>query len=79
MYQAPTLVVVGRHDVIAPVTFSEEIAAGIPRSTLKIFERSGHNPAEDEPQQLEEAVLEFVKDHVNLNVDFGFRDRNWAT
>ena len=46
---APTLVAVGRHDWICPVDQAEEIRRLVSRSTLAIFERSGHSP------QIEEA------------------------
>lgn len=56
----PALVIVGRHDVITPVAFSEEIAREIPRAQLAIFENSGHNPAMDETQAFEKLVEEYV-------------------
>lgn len=56
----PTLVIVGRQDLIAPLPFSEEIAKGIPEAELKIFEHSGHNPAHDEPAAFQRCVLEYV-------------------
>lgn len=56
----PTLVVVGRHDLIAPLSFSEEIAQGIPKAKLVIFERSGHNPAHDEPEAFQAHISDFV-------------------
>ena len=46
----PTLVIAGRHDWICPPEFSEEIARLIPQSDLRIFERSGHSVAADEPR-----------------------------
>lgn len=54
------LVIVGRHDVVAPVAFSEDIAREIPRAQLAIFENSGHNPAMDEKQAFEELVEDYV-------------------
>jgi len=44
----PTLVAVGRHDWICPVDQAEEIHRLIPRSTLAVFERSGHSPHVEE-------------------------------
>ncbi|KUJ13379.1 proline iminopeptidase [Mollisia scopiformis] len=58
--KVPTLVIVGRHDLITPVVFSEEIARSIPDSSLAIFEHSGHNPAGDESQKFQKTVLEFL-------------------
>ncbi|MBD2543613.1 alpha/beta fold hydrolase [Planktothricoides raciborskii] len=57
---APTLVIGGRHDWICPPEFSEEIAAAIPNSDLRIFENSGHLIRVDEPQALKDAIAGFI-------------------
>jgi len=57
---APTLVIGGRHDWICPPEFSEEIAAGIPNSDLRIFEQSGHAVRSDEPEALLDAIAGFI-------------------
>ncbi len=57
---APTLVIAGRHDWICPPEFSEEIAAAIPNSDLRIFENSGHLIRVDEPQALKDAITGFI-------------------
>ncbi|RDW74171.1 hypothetical protein BP5796_07613 [Coleophoma crateriformis] len=62
--KAPTLVVVGRHDYIAPVHFSQEIADGIPNARLEIFEHSGHAPPADEPEKFQDTVWSFLKAEV---------------
>ncbi|RDW67590.1 hypothetical protein BP6252_08986 [Coleophoma cylindrospora] len=62
--KAPTLVVVGRHDYITPVHFSQEIADGIPNTRLEIFEYSGHNPPADEPEKFRDTVWSFLKAEV---------------
>ncbi len=59
--QAPTLVIVGRHDYMAPVVCSEEIASKIPRARLEIFEHSGHSPPSDEPERFKEILMSFLK------------------
>ncbi|CAM1505911.1 Fc.00g115480.m01.CDS01 [Cosmosporella sp. VM-42] len=59
--QAPTLVIVGRHDVICPVEESVEISEAIPDSELVIFEKSGHNPASDEPGPFQGTVARFLQ------------------
>lgn len=56
----PTLVIAGRHDWICPPEFSEEIAAAIPNSDLRIFENSGHLIRVDEPQALKDAIAGFI-------------------
>lgn len=57
---APTLVVAGRYDIVAPVYFAEDMAAKIPGAQLVIFEESGHNPAQDESEPFQAAVTKFV-------------------
>jgi pimeloyl-ACP methyl ester carboxylesterase len=47
---APTLVVVGREDVLTPLAAAEEIAAGIPGARLAVIEDSGHLPTMERPQ-----------------------------
>ena len=56
----PTLVIVGRHDLITPVSDSEEISNGIPNSQLAIFENSGHHPGNDEKAAFQKRVAEFL-------------------
>jgi proline iminopeptidase len=63
-FQAPTLVVVGRHDYVTPVACSQDIANGIPRARLEIFEWSGHSPPSDETEKFEEILLDFLKTEV---------------
>lgn len=55
----PTLVVVGRHDLVAPLSCSEEIARGVPNAQLAIFEHSGHSPPSDEPAAFRSCVSSF--------------------
>lgn len=57
---APTLVIAGRYDWICPPEFSEEIAHLIPRSDLRIFERSGHSIRIDEPEAMLDAISGFL-------------------
>ena len=61
----PTLILVGRHDPIAPVEFSEEIRSLMQNSQLNVFENSGHNPAVEEPGAFQERVVKFL-DHLRL-------------
>lgn len=56
----PTLVIGARHDWICPVQHSELIAQRIPRAHLKIFEKSGHSAAADEPEAFLAAVRGFL-------------------
>jgi proline iminopeptidase len=59
---APTLILVGRHDPVAPVEFSEEIHDMMQNSELTIFENSGHNPFAEEPEAFQQRVTKFLDD-----------------
>ena len=58
--RCPTLVLVGRHDWISPVEQAEEIAKRIPGARLVVFERSGHSPQVEEPEEFVRVVREFL-------------------
>ncbi|KAF9772440.1 hypothetical protein IL306_009858 [Fusarium sp. DS 682] len=59
--KVPTLVVVGRLDIVCPVEDSEVISRGIDGSELVVFEKSAHNPASDEPEKFQEVLLDFLE------------------
>jgi proline iminopeptidase len=59
--RAPTLICVGRHDPQTPVACNQELAAGILHSRLAVFERSGHAPFLEEPEQFANIVRDFLK------------------
>ncbi|ERS98584.1 proline iminopeptidase [Sporothrix schenckii 1099-18] len=59
--KARALIMVGRHDIVTPVAFSEEIARGLQNAQLVIFEESGHNPATDEPAKFQQVVQGFLQ------------------
>lgn len=56
----PTLITVGRHDWITPVSCSETIAALVPQSELVVFEKSGHSPQVEEADEWLGTVREFL-------------------
>ena len=56
----PTLVVVGRHDVLCTVAEAEEIHRGIKGSQLVVFEKSGHSPPRDEPEAFRDVLRAFL-------------------
>jgi len=58
----PTLVTVGRHDWITPVSCSETIAELIPGSRLVVFENSGHSPQIEEAELFQRVVRAFLAD-----------------
>jgi 3-oxoadipate enol-lactonase len=57
---APTLVLVGREDLITPVTESEALAAAIPGSTLRVLPRGGHGFFTEYADDVNTAILEFL-------------------
>lgn len=57
---APTLVVAGRDDFVFPPECQRELAAGIPRARLRIIDRAGHNPHDEQPAEVMEAVTDFL-------------------
>jgi 3-oxoadipate enol-lactonase len=56
----PTLVVVGEHDALKPVSASQEIAAGIADSRLVVIEDAGHAVVIEKPDAVNAALLEFL-------------------
>ena len=56
----PTLVLAGAHDWICPPNHSQEIAERIPRAHVKVFSKSAHNIAGDEPEEFLAAVRGFL-------------------
>lgn len=64
----PTLVTVGRHDWVTPVSCSETIASLVPRAELVIFENSGHSPQKEEYDRFQEVIHDFMDRHVGTEV-----------
>jgi len=57
---APTLVLVGKEDILLPVKLSEELAAGIPNAELVVLEGGAHGFNFEIPDKFNQAVLEFL-------------------
>jgi len=57
---APTLVLTGRHDRIAPPDASDEIVQAIPGAEQVIFEESGHRLMREENAKFLQAVRGFI-------------------
>jgi 3-oxoadipate enol-lactonase len=57
---APTLVLVGREDILLPVEMSEELAAGIPNSELAVLEGGGHGFQVEIAGRFNQAVMDFL-------------------
>jgi pimeloyl-ACP methyl ester carboxylesterase len=58
---APTLVICGERDTVAPPSFSEEIAGGIPGARLEIFPNAGHVTNADAPERFNEVLRDFLQ------------------
>ncbi len=58
--EAPTLVMAGRDDFVFPPECQGEMAAGIPGASLRIIEHAGHNPHEEQHDEVMNAVSEFL-------------------
>jgi pimeloyl-ACP methyl ester carboxylesterase len=56
----PTLVACGRQDAITPLENSEKMAAEIPNSRLVIFEDCGHMSTMEVPEQVNEALRDWL-------------------
>jgi pimeloyl-ACP methyl ester carboxylesterase len=54
--RAPSLVLCGTADVMAPPKYSEALAAGIPDARLQLFEGAGHNLHLERPVEVAAAV-----------------------
>ena len=60
--KTPTMVLVGKDDILTPPKFSEEIANRIPGSTLKTI-AGGHAYNQEMPSAFNQALLEFFETH----------------
>jgi pimeloyl-ACP methyl ester carboxylesterase len=58
--KAPTLVLVGKEDILLPVKVSEVIAEGIPNAKLVILEGGGHGFCSEIPDKVNQAILSFL-------------------
>ena len=57
----PLLVLAGRHDRTCPPQASRAIAGGVPGAQLHVFERSGHLPFVEQPEEFVSVVGEFLR------------------
>jgi pimeloyl-ACP methyl ester carboxylesterase len=56
----PTLVLVGRQDILTPLELSEEIAAAIPGARLEIIEDCGHLSTLEQPEAVNRALRRWL-------------------
>lgn len=58
--RCPTLVVVGREDILLPVAYSQALIDGIPGSEILVLEQTGHGLLIESPQQFVDAFHYFL-------------------
>jgi len=56
----PTLLLWGRHDRVIPLWVGERLESELPRAELEVFERCGHMPPEELPEETLAAVAGFL-------------------
>ncbi len=56
----PTLVWVCQQDILTPVTFSEQLAQGIPNAKLSVFEGGSHGCLIELPDVVSSVILDFL-------------------
>ena len=59
--QAPTLVLWGGRDELAPLRNGRVLSAKLPQAQLEIFETSGHTPMDDVPERFNQRVVAFLR------------------
>lgn len=59
----PTLVMVGKDDILTPVRFSEELAQGIPNAELVILKQGGHAFVVESADTVAKVMLDFLGKH----------------
>jgi len=57
----PLLVAHGRHDYTVPHVLWNGVVEALPDATLRLFERSGHQPFFEEPEAFAAAVADWMR------------------
>jgi pimeloyl-ACP methyl ester carboxylesterase len=57
---APTLLLFGAQDIVSPLVYADELAAGIPGATLKVLDPGGHSAIFEFEDAGNAALLEFL-------------------
>ncbi|MHA1208801.1 MAG: alpha/beta fold hydrolase [Candidatus Freyarchaeota archaeon] len=58
----PTLIIVGNEDKLTPLKWSQYLNEKISNSSLKVIENAGHMVMIEQPEELNKAILAFLKD-----------------
>lgn len=59
----PTLVVVGKEDLLTPIKFSQQLAQGIPQAELAILEHGGHALVVESADAVVKVMVDFLAKH----------------
>jgi pimeloyl-ACP methyl ester carboxylesterase len=62
--QCPTLVAVGKEDILTPAAFSQQLADGIDDARLVVIERSGHGCLVESPDAVVRVMLQFLAQYI---------------
>lgn len=57
---SPVLLIHGRQDRVVPAAHCHEVAAGVPRATVRWLDDCGHFPQVEQPQAVNDLLAEFV-------------------
>lgn len=61
--RCPTLIVVGKQDILTPVKFSEQLTQGIPNAELVVLDRGGHGFLVEFADAVATVMLNFLRKH----------------
>ncbi len=61
--KAPTLIIAGEEDILIPVKYSRILREKIRNSTLVTIKHCGHVPPIEKPEEFNQIVLMFLRDH----------------
>jgi len=56
----PTLIAHGRYDYTVPYVLWQGVADSLPNTTLRVFDRSGHQPFLEQPEEFADAVADWM-------------------
>jgi proline iminopeptidase len=61
--EAPTLLTLGRHDMVTSTRFADPLGSGIPQSELVVFEGCSHAPIYERLEDFNARTLAFLTAH----------------
>ena len=65
--KVPTLVMAGRQDFCYPPEAQLELVNGIPNAQLRLIDKAGHNPHDEQPDEVFAALTEFIPTDVRAS------------